>query len=188
MWVGCRGRISQRGGSDLLPPSEEGPSSIASGEIRSFRPDPRLSTLSLLNLDRSKSARRTSCLGLQGVLEGCEAASTLLEMWFAFVRATSLRMVSPTTIPLTPPSGFWSAEPDGLQNDLVPVPLRADWPPVRGVRTPLHSPELERDNPMSCLTGLQPLPDWLLEQIKSSSNCSAGWASATALLISSQCR
>ena len=41
--------------------------------------------------------------------KGAVATSTLLEICVAIVRATSLRKMSPTTIPRTPPSGFWSA-------------------------------------------------------------------------------
>ena len=38
MWMGSRRNISQRGGSDLLPPSVTGPQASRCGEIRSYAP------------------------------------------------------------------------------------------------------------------------------------------------------
>ena len=50
-----------------------------------------------------------SGLGRQGVLEGTVAASTDLAICLAIDLAINLRRISPTTMPLTPPSGFLKA-------------------------------------------------------------------------------
>ena len=51
----------------------------------------------------------TSCFGLPAYWKGALATSTFSGICFAIVRTTSLRIMSPTTIPITPPSGLWSA-------------------------------------------------------------------------------
>ena len=96
--------------SDLLPPSEEGPQT----EIRSYPPDPVhrhhcgiwiCIGQGLQDMTDALASR----LVFRAHWKGAVAASTFLAICFAIVRTTSLRMMSPKTIPLTPPSGFWNA-------------------------------------------------------------------------------
>ena len=64
--------------------------------------------------------------------KGAVAASTCLETCFAMVLATSLQTISPTTIPLTPPSGFFNAV---TRPNLMPSKIGA-----RRCRLPTRNP------------------------------------------------
>ena len=93
------------------PPSiRRRPSNIALREIRS---SPSIgSTVASgsvsVKVCKTWATHSHPALDFRAYWKGAVAVSTLA-ICFVIVRTTSLRILSPTTIPLTPPSGFWSA-------------------------------------------------------------------------------
>ena len=88
------------------------------------------------------------------------ASSASLAICFAIVRATNLRMMSPTVMPRTPPSGF--EELSSAPNTNLPTPRKGCCPSTMHLlaqtcQNHARSPKWESD-PMSFLEDLQRLP------------------------------
>ena len=98
--------------------------------------------------------------------KGAVAASTFLEYCWAIVRAVTLLKISPTTIPLTPPSGFWRAinlPVPQASMILAPELARTGLQLVREQENRQTHPTGVVNGLRSCLKGLVPRPVWLCE-------------------------
>ena len=101
MWTGCCRTAAPKEGSDLHYPSSRDPP-----EIKLHASTPSIDTTVASSASGSVYATHSQPALAQKRTRIVLWLSASLATYFAMVLATCLRMMSPTTIPLTPPSGF----------------------------------------------------------------------------------